>query len=689
MTQFCTEYPIQAPVRTHKLRLKSDPSKIITSPDDTLKNRDILLDNNTTGRHVHLNLIDTPGLSDSNQQRDANGMSTLDELHKMGILVALSKISELHAVCFVVSRHEAYSGSLQGHISSLMRLFDLSFRHCRKEVDYHVIHTWITIVDRFPTDPESLSLDQRALLFNEKINLQHTVKHHFIDSHPRPKDLLSVYYRDRALSGLLRSFSRSLGVSTSGIVYPREVGHVTNDRALQASLNVIIQRWEEEERKSKAEAVEHESDKKPFLTLQAQYDSQCLEIQRKIQSYDTSEDTYVASKSGTVETEWYQLKMVWIFLELQSETPISKFEKTCTNGSFDCVTEEEKKYRVCLNTINYSAATGTIKIYSERRHVFADIIKRLHAEISEIKSTKSIPEKKILEKDKEKKKCLADAASARSHINLISKISENFNYLSGRYFNARAAPPFQVKDFSDRLRFLAVNNLLATATAYGNMDFLVPKRFLPAQKMAADLQIREVANHLREEKVKEADASSSKVKLEKKLKIFENWVQGFEKLVEKLNTVKESIQHRRPNPPVRYREAQEQKDITELFIGMGYPRMHLCQGALRIVSRFGKGLLVDTDGIDDLLSEISTTIVDIQEEVEPHTREFNELLALETSLALSVKVSEETLRMAKDTTLQFWAYVAVEKAINDGVRNPYLRLIDDVIETLKIRSLQA
>lgn len=478
-TKFSSGYKVQAALRTHAIRLKSAPDKIVSTPDDSLKNRDILVEDKPTGQHVHLNLIDTPGLSDSDQTRDAVGMSSLDENHKLGILLALNKIPKLHAVCFVVARHEAYGRSLQEHIQSLMRIFNQSFPSNLSKLDYHVIHTCIDMADRFPTDEESAPLETRAQLFDDTIKIGNTIKHHFIDSIPRRSNHVAVYYHNHVISELLGSFSRCLGTPTSALVYPREPWHVSNDQALLTALNIIRQQWQEEKDAAEDEAAYIAEGKQSDLILKTHYDSLIAGHQKEMKIYDTSEDVYVGSCSETVETRWYESNMKWRTLELTSEYPISKYEKSCVNAEFDCERKRLTSYRICLNTINYRAASGTIQIYCQKRHYHADKISSLCNEIDDIKSARARIEQIITKKDEEARKHQKAVVLAQNHLDLISKVATKLRYLVDSSFDPSRIPPFPVKEFGDNLRYVTVNNLFATASAYSNMGFAVPKRFLP------------------------------------------------------------------------------------------------------------------------------------------------------------------------------------------------------------------
>ncbi|KID81316.1 hypothetical protein MGU_11315 [Metarhizium guizhouense ARSEF 977] len=680
-------------LRTHTVRLKSDPGNIISTPDDSLRNRDILVEDKLTGEHVHLNLIDTPGLSDSHQTRDANGMSSLDEKHKLGILLALNRIPELHAVCFVVGRHEAYSESFQGHIQGLMRIFNQSFPSRTSKLDYHVIHTWITLADRFPADEESVALETRAQLFDDTIKTGNIVRHHFIDSIPRKSDHVAVHYHKHVISELLGSFSKSRGTPTSALVYPREPWHVSNDQALLTALNVIRQQWQEKKDAAEEEAADAADDKQPHLTLIAQFDSQLHEIQKQVQTYDTSEDVYVASCSETVKTRWFEIDMKWKMLELTSEYPISKYEKSCVNGEFDCERKRETSYRVCLNTINFSAASGTIKIYCQKRHFYSDKISGLCNEMSEIMSTRSESEQAIKEKDDEIRKLQEDVALAKKQLDLIANVATNFRYLVDSSFDASKIPPFQVKEFGDNLRYVTVNNLFATASAYSNMDFAVPKRFLPLQEYLANtvsFVMMEIASHVELLRRAQSGARLSTTRISEELELVRNWNQAFRQLINELDESKQSILQGEDSDcrlQTNELEVQQPSNPARLLRGMSDQDLRIFAHGHRMSCRSRHGGGFNLDDINDMLEDVFAVKAKLQREIESLEKRLGEEREILSSAELSFNAMSEVRRMANTEDLDFRAFVMVRNAINDGVLSPYRSLYYDILETLRVENL--
>lgn len=67
-----------------------------------------------TGKHVYLHIIDTPGLDDSDNANEEKTKSDhgltgniesrkVDEVHKLAILKALTKVGKIHCACFMLS----------------------------------------------------------------------------------------------------------------------------------------------------------------------------------------------------------------------------------------------------------------------------------------------------------------------------------------------------------------------------------------------------------------------------------------------------------------------------------------------------------------------------------------------------------------------------------------------------------
>lgn len=188
-----------------------------------------------SGRHVHLKLIDSPGLGDSNNYKAAAAtfkhksiteLSTLkvvDEQHKLEIMQRLLAEGTIHGVCFVIKWDELFSNSIQEDIKAYLDIFEESKLTA---MNYHVLHTAVLPASRSPE-----SLNSRIMDFQAAIDLP--ARHHFLDSDPDPEIPLEVYLSQLEINKLLDSLASNKPCLVPDLKYTKSAPQQSLDADLR------------------------------------------------------------------------------------------------------------------------------------------------------------------------------------------------------------------------------------------------------------------------------------------------------------------------------------------------------------------------------------------------------------------------------------------------------------------------
>ena len=241
-TQACSTYSLEAPLKRHILYEVAGSNDVerdrVVTPgskdfdfEDAGEVYEIIKDK---GDRLPLNLIDTPGLSDSkNIQSSTSGMCEIDERHKLRILLALQEIEDVHAICLVVRRGTSFSGDFKNLVKQLRDLFMFSVRSSSWNLNYHIVHTNIDPRDR---GSDLCKIRQRAF---DEFGPPGAV-HHFIDNDPDSDSPLEQFLTNQALSNIFRSLLPLAPEKFSNLLYPKSPKHDHNDQVLVNGIRLAI-----------------------------------------------------------------------------------------------------------------------------------------------------------------------------------------------------------------------------------------------------------------------------------------------------------------------------------------------------------------------------------------------------------------------------------------------------------------
>ena len=325
---------------------------------------------------VFLNIIDTPGLSDSSNSKERDlkdeaveeemdaetdsdkkpkvqRMTVVDERHKLGILVALMEAQEIHAICFVIRRSSNYGGSLQQIIHGLIDIFDLSFGHYASRINYHFVHTQIDPSDRF-SDP----LAAREKCFNQFAGID--AHHHFLDNVPSQNDAIACYFVKTSLANFLHSLSKSTGAYMGELKYPKLAGHIRNENELMRALGMVKVSYKDDISDIERQLSPKKNQRIVKLDRRKLYEAKLSGIKAEIKKFDNVEEIEVNRGKCTAEAAVWSSKCC---LTVTSDN-IVNHSTTSTGGKWDEVTQTDERVTGTLTADWWKEARGSIIVYS-------------------------------------------------------------------------------------------------------------------------------------------------------------------------------------------------------------------------------------------------------------------------------------------------------------------------------------
>lgn len=222
-TKEVSEFEVTIDIKDHYLK---DAAGVIIDVDENTEIYECEPNASPSGKHIHLRMLDTPGLDDSDNQRDvvsrrvdkgadkSSQMRGVDEKHKLAVLQKLACLAKVHSVCFVLSLQNTIARATQDLTRQYLDIFEKS----QLNASFHFAHTYATVENMF--DKKVIT---RPSIIEETFNVKTTrLEHHFIDNLPLEDDPISKHFADWAIADLLSSLIDETGQATSGIQYPKE-----------------------------------------------------------------------------------------------------------------------------------------------------------------------------------------------------------------------------------------------------------------------------------------------------------------------------------------------------------------------------------------------------------------------------------------------------------------------------------
>lgn len=267
------------------------------TPDNTTDMNDVATSEEDSGHHIHLNMLDTPGMSDSENIKAASNIITedrlsvmklVDEEHKLSILTSLNAAERIHAICFVINKTSTLGYDIQAQIKGYLKMFEASSVYPK----YHVAFTHVN-------DPFDPDLVNKKSAFRNTFNI--SPKFHYINNVPTKYIPGSQYFADRSLSQMFDSFRKDSSIYVGNLKYPKvNDAYQINDRLLELVYKKTLIPWLNDRTKSTTEEIEaHQLAKQPLLKSEQITKDQWHKCREKIREHDTDKLIEVGTASGS------------------------------------------------------------------------------------------------------------------------------------------------------------------------------------------------------------------------------------------------------------------------------------------------------------------------------------------------------------------------------------------------------
>ncbi|KAF4958764.1 hypothetical protein FGADI_2108 [Fusarium gaditjirri] len=359
--------------------------------DDVEDMYDFVPSTEATSNHVHLRILDTPGLDDSNNFKEAEKAANvggspqvrvIDERHKISILRAISVLGRIHTVCFVLDIGNNLGASIQSQFKEYLEIFNLS----KLAASYHFAHTKVDIDKRFLEKTCS-----RPAAVNETFGLAYSSSHHFIENLPDKGDEISVHFSNWGLSGLLRSISRQQAQLVTQLNYPKSDEQKLMDGILKLTLKTQEAAWASEidtleEQKSQWTSTKRDVDKRAITEM-----TSWKKVSAQAEELDKTTLVQVGFQEKYERSHFFSRSRLSFFVHAASPIRDFELEKSTEDGGCHWVGEPTTlntfgKDYCSTDLVSWSSGTaiwGKIKLMGWIKEAKADELKIFREEESE------------------------------------------------------------------------------------------------------------------------------------------------------------------------------------------------------------------------------------------------------------------------------------------------------------------
>ena len=406
-------------------------------------------------RHVHLLMLDTPGLDDSDNLKDEEArneiasnerglqMRTADEMHKFAVLEALAGARKIHSVCFALSIESTLGDATQRVLKEYLAMFG----KCKLDQQYHFAHTYVNIENMFGS-----KASDRPRLIEETFGIKEgTTKHYLINNLPLHDDPISKHFADLALSNLLDSLFGLIGQPTGHVCCPKSDAHGSMDEDLSQSVE-MLERFQKAQVAALTENIrQFEASKRP---LDLRHDVELKnwgELYTRFQELNTEELVKIGYQFK--EEQAHLFSRTRLHFSLTAKAPIRDYKLFDTNSCVWSGLQNVKKGvdKHCSATLEAAwgdSASGSITLLGWKKEALAIEVSRAEKEQSEAWSD--------LYKTKEQIEALElQTEDARRDIALLTKTLKALN----RVRDAIRIDHISLDDIRTHSRYLVVPNL--------------------------------------------------------------------------------------------------------------------------------------------------------------------------------------------------------------------------------------
>ncbi|KAL8389059.1 hypothetical protein RB595_008820 [Gaeumannomyces hyphopodioides] len=392
VTKECFVYPLTVRLREHAFKDKDGRVLSIDSREDVEKALDdgesdasgdmvpsVQHEAVCAGEHLHLRIIDTPGLDDSDNSKAAGDVSTglhmdvEDEKHKMAIFKAVAVEGRISAVCVVLSTE----ANLGGALSRVLGEYKTLLSHMGLGDNLHFLHTRVDELDMWDKMASRPPAVSTALC-------DPTGTHHFINNYP--SDHMGEYLARRALAGLVRSLARGGLQHVQQLGYPKPSAFRGMEEPIHDALRVGLESYQQKIKKKQEEMGELEIN---GVGLEARHRKQ-MEIWRGINTeyerLDTCDEVEIRHFHGGAP--WpFLFVPAWLHVNLHTDHPIRRVKRDTPGHAHwegpgdDHWRGGQRHFYGCLRANGpFSHIWTTVWLYGWRKEIEASRLSTLRTE---------------------------------------------------------------------------------------------------------------------------------------------------------------------------------------------------------------------------------------------------------------------------------------------------------------------
>ncbi|KAF5581819.1 hypothetical protein FPCIR_9927 [Fusarium pseudocircinatum] len=345
-----------------------------------------------TSDHIHLRILDTPGLDDSGNLKEAERavnvggspqVRIIDERHKFSILRAISVLGRIHTVCFVLDIGNNLGQSIQSQFREYLDIFTLS----KLAASFHFAHTKVDIDKRFLQKTRN-----RLAAVNETFGLTYNSSHHFIENLPDNGDEISVHFSNWGLSGLLRSISRHPAQLVTHLNYPKSDTQRLMDEILKSTLKMQEAEWLSEIDTLEAQKSQWTSTKRDVDKRASTEKASWKKVYEQAEELDKTNLVQVGFQEKYERSHFFNRSRLSFFVHASSPIRHFELEKSTADGGCHWVGEPTSlntfgKDYCSTDLISWGSGTaiwGKIKLMGWIKEAKADELKVLREEENEV-----------------------------------------------------------------------------------------------------------------------------------------------------------------------------------------------------------------------------------------------------------------------------------------------------------------
>lgn len=398
-TKEVSELEVTIDIKDHYLK---DAAGIIIDVDENTEIYECEPNASPSGEHIHLRMLDTPGLDDSDIQRDgvtireekgaekSSQMRGVDEKHKLAVLQKLASFAKVHSVCFVLSLQNTIGQATQDLTRQYLNIFEKS----QLNRSFHFAHTYATVENMF--DKKVIT---RPSIIEETFNVKTTrLEHHFIDNQPLEDDPIGKHFADWAIADLLSSLIDETGQATGGVQYPKESpAYNLMDGDLRETLKVLEDSRQTELIAQRQKISRLQTTIKPLKAREYVQKQEWMKLGNEYKDLDTNDLVQIGFEHKSEPAHFFSCSKVEF--NISAKAPIrdwetsSKYPNSNWFGPYEW-TKGTKSCKAKLESHGWRGAVeGNIKLLGWKKEAYSSTLVRIKREeedaYAEYQSTKS------------------------------------------------------------------------------------------------------------------------------------------------------------------------------------------------------------------------------------------------------------------------------------------------------------